>query len=549
MRTAATAFVDGLVAHGVDHVFCVPGESYLQILDALLDAPSIRVITCRHEAAAANMAEAYGKLTGRPGLCLVTRGPGASHGMIGIHTAQHDQTPMIMLIGQAPSSHRLRGAFQEMNYEAVFASMTKWVAEVNAPDRMTELLDRAFSAAVSPRSGPVVLSVPEDMLDGAAGAEVSAPSAIRDPAPNQEDIATLTRLLADAKRPLIILGGARWTQAALMDVRLFAETWRVPVATSFRRKDYFNNDHGNYIGELGLATNPAMDQIVKDADLLIAIGARLSDVATGGFMRISQAEARKRLVHVHADPSELGKVYRPLLAMQAGLAGAASAFRALPCTVQEESTWLRQCRSQYEAHSRPLKVRGAVNLSEIFSNLAALCPDEPIVANGAGNFAAWLHRFHKHRSFGTQLAPTSGAMGYGLPAGLAAKFLFPDRTCIAVEGDGGALMAIQELATAVQFKAAVILIVIDNGAYGTIRMHQSRHYPGRVSATTLSNPDFVALARAFGAEAWRITRTEEFAPAFKAARASGGPCLLHVVTSLEDIAPGLALENETIVQA
>jgi acetolactate synthase I/II/III large subunit len=540
--TAAECLVGVLLAQGVTHVFCVPGESYLAVLDALADVRDrIQVVACRHEAGAANMAVAHGKLTGRPGICMVTRGPGATHASIGVHTARQDSAPMILFVGQVGRDHRDREAFQEIDYRAVFGPLAKWAVEIDDPRRVTELVQRAFSTAVQGRAGPVVVALPEDML----GEKVpSAPIAAVAPALSAPDGAFLDALagrLNKADRPLMILGGTGWSGPSLDALAGWAGRAGLPVALSFRRKDLLDNGHPCYAGDLGLGPNPKLIERVRRADLILTVGARLGENPTQGYSLFTREETARKLVHIHPGAEEIGRVWPPALAAVATCSAAALALAdiALP-----EGLWkarAARARADVDAFTRPVPVKGRVNLSEVFAHLSRALPADAIVCNGAGNFAAWLHRFYRHRRFGTQLAPTSGAMGFGVPAAVAAKITAPDREVVAVAGDGDFLMTGQELATAAQYGAAVIFMVIDNGSYGTIRMHQERDYPGRVIATDLANPDFAAYARAFGAWATRVDDTAAFPEALRLARAAGGPALIHLKTEVRDIAPGRTL--------
>ena len=541
MPTVAVRLVAALAAQGVDHVFCVPGESYLSVLDALYDVSSIQVVTCRHEGAAANMAEAHGKLTGRPGICMVTRGPGATHASIGVHTAEQDSTPMILFIGQIARGHRGRGAFQEVDYGQMFGKAAKLVLELNEPDRVEEIIRRAFATALNGRRGPVVVSLPEDVLD-----EVSERTGFNkrvEAARIGLDGATLARIgerLRAASRPLLLLGGSGWSEAAATRLRDWAERLDLPIMLSFRRKALIDNAHPCYVGDLGLGTNPALAARVRDADLLIAIGARLGENPTAGYSLLDEALTAERLVHIHPDPAEIERVWPAAIAAVADADAAADGLASLDIE-RRWPEWRAAARADWEAFTRPIATTGAVNLSEVFATLRAALPDDAIVCNGAGNYAAWLHRFFPCRGFATQLAPTSGAMGYGLPAAIAAKIVLPSREVVALAGDGCFLMVAQELATAMRYGAAVIVIVVDNGAYGTIRMHQERHFPFRTMATDLTNPDFVAYARSFGIDGYLVERTDQFASALAAARAGDGAALIHIRTDIEDIAPGVRL--------
>jgi acetolactate synthase-1/2/3 large subunit len=530
-----------LVAHGVDRVFCVPGESYLSVLDALYDRPEIQVVAGRHEAGAANMASAHARLTGQVGVCFVTRGPGASHAMIGVHTAQQDSVPILLFIGQVARGHAEREAFQEIEYRRLFAPVAKWAAQIELPGRVQEFVRRGFAVAAAGRQGPVVLALPEDMLDEAVDAEPAGPAPRAAAAPAPEAVAELAVRLDRAKSPLLLLGGTGWTEAALLDVRGFVERFDLPVATAFRRKDLFDNNHPNYAGELALSADPALVKRLQQSDLVLALGTRLGDPTTGGYERLSVEQARRTLVHMHPSAEELGRVYPPAQGIVASVAEAASALTELPGK-RSFGEVARAARAAYDAYIAPVGVGGSVNLSEVFGWLSNELADDAIVTNGAGNYAGWLHRFYQHRRFRTQLAPTNGAMGYGLPAALAAKLAFPDRSVVAVAGDGCFLMASAEFATELQYGVAIVVLVVDNGSYGTIRMHQERDFPGRTVATDLKNPDFAAYARAFGGYGATVTRTAEFAEAFRAAVASGLPAIVTLKTELADIAPGRRLQ-------
>ena len=539
-HTAARRLVETLVMNGIDRVFCVPGESYLAVLDALADVRDrIEVIACRHEAGAANMAEAYGKLTGRPGVCMVTRGPGATHASIGVHTAHQDSTPMILFVGQIALADRGRGAFQEVDYREVFGGLAKWATEIESPGRTVEVVERAFATALQGRMGPVVVALPEDILHEDGGPAPVRPVTPAKAAPDPAFVDEVRERLSKAERPLLVLGGSGWTDAATTAVADWSERLGLPLALSFRRKDLVANDRSNYAGDLGLGCNPKLTARVKAADLILAIGARLGENPTQGYTLLDRARTAETLIHSHPGPEELGRVWTPLLAAAADNSLAALALSQ----IDPGRTWGAEAaaaRADYEAFIRPVEVTGAVNMSAVIRHLAEALPDDAVVTNGAGNFAAWLHRFHRHRARRTQLAPTSGAMGYGYPAAVAAKSVHPGREVICIAGDGDFLMTGQEMATAVQYGINAVVVVVDNGTYGTIRMHQETHYPGasRTIATDLRNPDFVAWAEAFGAFGVRCERTEDFPAALAAARNAGRPALVHLITSAEDIAPG-----------
>jgi acetolactate synthase I/II/III large subunit len=532
--TGARLLVDALDANGVTRVFCVPGESYLAVLDALYDVKErIETIVCRHEAAAANMAEAAGKLTGKPGIAFVTRGPGATHAAIGVHTAFQDSSPMILLIGQVARDQMDREAFQEIDYRRMFGQMAKWVAQIDDARRVPEYLSHAFHVATSGRPGPVVLALPEDMLSDAfpaADAQSIAPAAQRVQAsPSAAQIAQLRTLLANAKRPFVIAGGHGWTREACADLQRFVENWRLPVGLAFRFQDTLNNDHPNYAGDVGLGVNPALAQRIREADVLLALGPRLGEATTAGYALLDIPKTKQTLIHVHQGAEELGRVYAADLPIVSGLPEIASMLAALegPAACAWDGS-ADEAHCAYLAWREPRPMPGDVQLGEVIQQLRARLPDDAIVANGAGNYATWLHRHFAYRHFRSQLAPTSGAMGYGVPAAIAAKSLYPARTVVALAGDGCFMMSAQEIATAMQYGLAVVFIVVNNGHYGTIRMHQERHYPGRVHGTQLTNPDFAAFAQAFGAHGEVVESTAAFLPALERALEAGRPAVIEI---------------------
>lgn len=539
-QTAARHLVDALVMNGVTHVFCVPGESYLAVLDALYDVrDKIQLIVCRHEASAANMAEAYGKLTGKPGIVMVTRGPGATQGAVGVHTGFQDSTPMIMFIGQVARNMLDREAFQEIDYRQMFGPVVKWSSEIDVAARAGEYVNRAFATAQNGRRGPVVLALPEDMLTEEAECEILPPAPLAMAAPDERALERLREHLGGAERPFLLVGGGGWTHDAVRDLQIFVQATGIPVGASFRSKDLFDNLHPQYAGDVGIGPNPKLVDRLKRSDLVIAFGPRLGEMTTGGYELFKAPLAAQPLIHIHPGADELGRVYTPILAINAAPETMARALAAEPWTLDE--SWLQQAyeaHSEFETYSRPVAVGEGVNLSEVFAWLDKNLPADAIMCNGAGNYAAWLHRFYRHKSFKTQLAPTSGAMGYGFPAALAAKTVYPRRDVICAAGDGCFMMASNELATAVQYRLDVITIVSNNSIYGTIRMHQEREYPTRVSGTDLKNPDFAAYARSFGAFGATVTKAEDFPAAYAEAKASGLPAVLDLKTSANDIAPG-----------
>jgi len=542
-RTGGQALVEALKVHGATHAFCVPGESYLAVLDALYGAKDdIRLITCRQEGGAANMAEAYGKLTGKPGICFVTRGPGATNASIGVHTAFQDSTPMILFVGQAAQSHLDREAFQEVDFKAMFTPLAKWAAEIRDADRIPEYVARAFHTATSGRPGPVVLSLPEDVLAGMTSVPPTRPYHATEPQASREILRRVHAMIMRAGEPFLILGGPGWNRDAIADIRKYAETLDLPVVTSFRAKDRFDNNHDNYCGDMGIGADPTLVARLEASDLLVVVGARLGEMTTNGYTRLQAPTPKQALIHVHPDPDELNRVYQADLAICSSVSSFARL--AAEATAPVRVPWRilrRDTRAQYEKFVRPVEAPGDVNPSEIFAWLSQRLPADAIVANGAGNYAGWLHRFFRYRGYPTLLGPTSGAMGYGVPAAIAAKLLHPERIVVAAAGDGCFLMNGQELATAVQYKLPIVILVFDNGMYGTIRMHQEREYPEHVIGTALENPDFAALARAYGAHGYRVTKTSDFAPAFEDAVRAGGPALLHIRVDPEAIAPATTL--------
>ena len=538
LRTGGQILVDCLRLHGVDMVFCVPGESYLATLDAFHDVhDSIRLIACRQEGGAANMAEAWGKMTGRPGIAFATRGPGAANASIGLHTARQDSTPLILFVGQVARGMTEREAFQEVDFRRMFGQMTKWVAQIDDPARIPEMVGRAFQTATSGRPGPVVLALPEDMQTERAGAADGAPFRPVQAHPGAGDMDRLRDMLDVARRPLLLVGGGGWSAGACDDLQAFAEAFDLPVAAAFRRQDLFDNRRPNYAGVVGLGIDPKLKARLDETDLLVAVGPQLGEIVSGGYAYFTFPKPRQRFVHVAAGVGELGKVYQADLAINAGMAEFCAAARALSPSRGDWAEWTKSARADYLAFSTAGGMPGAVNYSAIIAWLSDTLPENAVIANGAGNFSIWVHRFFRYKRYGTQLAPQSGAMGYGVPAGVAAGIRHPDRIVVSVSGDGCFLMNGQELATAAQQNVAVVFIVVNNGIYGTIRMHQERHYPGRPSGTDLANPDFAALARSYGAHGETVRRTEEFAPAFERARAAHGPALIELAMDPEAVLP------------
>ncbi|WP_353153101.1 thiamine pyrophosphate-binding protein [Pollutimonas bauzanensis] len=544
-RMGGHILVDQLIAQGVKHVFCVPGESYLAVLDGLHDA-AIQVTVCRQEGGAAMMADAHGKLTGEPGICMVTRGPGASNALAGVHIAMQDSTPMILFVGQIERGMREREAFQEMDYRAVFGTQAKWVTEIDQVDRIPEIISRAFHVATSGRPGPVVIALPEDMLVEYTEAADAPHYDVIDSAPTAAQLDTLAQQLANAKRPIAILGGTRWNQAAVDQFAEFATRYQLPVAVQFRRQMLFSVDHPSFIGDVGLGGNPELMAYIKDADLILLVGGRMSEIASQSYTLLDIPVPSQTLVHVYPDAGELNRVYRADLAINVSPASFAQAVATLqPSQPAAWSADLDRIRASYLAWTDPQTIThpGTLQMGQVMSYLRSALPDDAIMCNGAGNYATWLHRFHRFTRYGTQLAPTSGSMGYGLPAAVGAKRIDPSKTVICFAGDGCFMMHGQEFATAVQYQLPIIVILIDNGMYGTIRMHQELHYPARLSATALQNPDFAAYALAFGGHGERVETTEQFAPAFERAIASQKPAILHCLIDPETISPSTTLEK------
>ncbi len=542
--TGGQVLVRELMTHGARLAFGVPGESYLAVLDALVDQPDFRFITCRQEGGAAMMAEAHGKLTGEPGICFVTRGPGATSASAGVHVAFQDSTPMILFIGQVARDMIEREAFQEIDYRRMYGQLAKWVAQIDDPARIPEYLSRAFYTATSGRPGPVVLALPEEILTQKTAAPLGRAYKRVVTRPGERDLGELRETLGGAQRPFVILGGGGWTANARIAFQSFAEANNLPVGCSFRCQDYFDNDHPNYAGHVGIGIDRKLKARIQESDLLLVVGARLGEITTGGYSLIDIPVPKQKLIHVHAGAEELGRVYSPDVAINASPNAFAKAARDLvPVTRRPWDDWTAAARADYLAWSQPLKVPGEMQMAEVVAWLDQALPKDAIFCNGAGNYAAWVNRFRRYRHYRSQLAPTSGSMGYGLPAALAAKAARPDRRVICFAGDGCYLMHGQELATAVQYGLDVIIIVVNNGIYGTIRMHQERDYPARVSGTSLANPDFAAYARAFGAWGERVTRSADFADAFQRALDAGGPALLELALDPDVLTPQKTLSE------
>ncbi|MDN5928389.1 MAG: thiamine pyrophosphate-binding protein [Hyphomicrobiales bacterium] len=544
MKTGGQLIVEALEANGVDRLYCVPGESYLAVLDALHDS-KIKTIVCRQEGGAAMMADTYGRLTGRPGICFVTRGPGATNASAGIHIARQDSIPMILFIGQIARKARDREAFQEVDYRAFYGSVAKWVTEIDDPARILELVTRAFATATSGRPGPVVIALPEDVLTEEAQAPAAQAFTPVETTLGQAEMAALEELLGNAKKPFAILGGTRWSEQAVGDFRKAAENWALPVGCSFRRQMLFDHLHPNFAGDVGIGPNPKLAQRIKESDVVLLVGGRLGEMPSSDYTLLKSPYPDQKLVHVHPDTSELGRVYRPTLAINASPIAFAAAFatrkpKAAPAWADDTAA-MHQSYLQWS--TPPETGPGPVLMGPIMKYLESVLPEDAVITNGAGNYATWIHRFYRFRRFGTQAAPTSGSMGFGTPAAVAAKQLHPNRLVIAFAGDGCFMMNGQEFATAVQYDVPIIVIVVNNGIYGTIRMHQEREYPGRVSGTKLNNPDFAALARAYGGHGETVERTEDFAPAFERARKAGKPTIIEIRLDPEAITPTRTLTD------
>ena len=539
-RTGGQVLVDQLIVHGVKQLFCVPGESYLAALDALHDA-KVEVTICRQEGGATMMAEAQGKLTGEPGICFVTRGPGATNASAGIHIAHQDSTPLIVFVGQVARGMLDREAFQELDYGAVFGTMAKWVVEIDDAKRLPELVSRAFHVATSGRPGPVVIALPEDMLTDMVQVADAKPYSVTEIHPGADALRELKARLDKAERPVLIIGGSRWNEQAVRDTVTFAEQWQLPVYCSFRRQMLFPATHANYGGDLGLGVNPKLLARIKASDLVIVLGGRLSEIPSQGFELFDIPMPQMDMVHIHADANELGRIYHAAQSINATPQAMTAALAQLgkPTAQPKWAQHTADAHAEYQAWSDPsqIQIPGNLQMGEIMGHLREVLPADTIFCNGAGNFATWVHRFWPFTTFASQLAPTSGSMGYGPPAGVGAKRLWPEREVVIFAGDGDFLMHGQEFATAIQYQLPVIVVILDNAMYGTIRMHQEREYPGRVSGTELKNPDFSAYAKAFGGHGERVERTEEFAPALARARASGLPSILHCFIDPEAITP------------
>ena len=548
-RCGGHVLADALVGQGCDLAFCVPGESYLPLLDGLYaHRETVRVITCRHESAAANAADAYGKLTGRPGVCMVTRGPGATQAAVGVHTASQDSTPFLLLVGQVARHMRGREAFQEIDCAAVFGSMAKGVFEIDDPQRIPEIVASAYSLALGGRQGPVVISLPEDVLSDAVEDEpAAAPRTVaRQPAADPADVARLRELLQRAERPIVLAGGGPWDREACRHLSDWAAACTLPVAASFRRQDVLDNASSAYVGDVGLGVNPALAQRLRDCDLFIALGPRLTEIETQGYTVPEPPVAPQMLVHAHPDPREVGRVYQPALGIVAGMPALAAALDAQARVAGGRwAQWTASARADYENWSALPEAGDRLDLGAAIAVLREVLPADTVYCNGAGNYTVWVHRFTRYRRWGTQLAPQSGAMGYGIPAALTAQLVHPDRRVVAFAGDGCFQMCGQELATMVAEDLPVIVVVANNGMLGTIRMHQERRFPGRVMATDLVNPRFDELARAYGAHGERVERAEDVLGAVQRARDSRRPALIELICDPDALTPSASLSALT----
>jgi acetolactate synthase-1/2/3 large subunit len=543
-RTGGEILVDQLLVQGVEHVFCVPGESYLAALDAFHDRP-IALTVCRQEGGATMAAEAIAKVTGRPGVVFVTRGPGATNASPGIHIARQDSTPLVVFVGQVARRMREREAFQELDYRAVFGTVAKWATEIDDPARIPEIVSRAFHTACNGRPGPVVVALPEDVLSERAATPDAPPYEPVETWPGTPEVQKLEALLSAAKAPIVLVGGSRWSQAACASLARFAERFAIPVATTFRRTHLIDTEHPSYAGDVGLGINPKLLSRIKASDLILLIGGRLGEIPSQSYSLLDIPGPRQTLVHVHPGAEELGRVYRPHLAIHAAPTAFASALDRLqpPAPIP----WRAETKAAHDDYlawtEKATPQPGGVNLGEIVVWLRQNLPQDAFITTGAGNFSAWVHRFYRFHRFGTHIGPTSGSMGYGVPAALGLKRAFPQRTVVCFAGDGDFLMNGQEFATAVQYDVPFIVLVVDNGTYGTIRMHQEREYPTRVVATDLRNPDFTAYAKAFGGFGVTVDKTADFPAAFRAAEKSGKPAIVHLKVDANASTPGLTLEG------
>jgi len=545
MRHGGKILSDQLLKLGVRRVFSVPGESFLAALDGLYDS-GIQNVVCRHEGGAAMMAEAHGKMTGQPGVCFVTRGPGACNASAGVHVAMQDSTPMVLFVGQIDTRHRDRETFQEVDYQAMFGGLAKWVAEVGDTDRLPEYIARAFRVATSGRPGPVVLALPENKLSAEADVPDFAGAVGVIDRGDHAMFGMMVDKLRQAEKPLVVVGGSQWSRKSAGFLASFAQTTGVPVVTGFRRQDYIDNRHASYVGDLNVGVNPRLARRVQDADCLLLLGTRFGDIETQGYTLVDPADPGKVILHCHADAGEIGRVYGADVGIAVG--GRSAIFNLWQC-VKDEAPWERfgawtaAARADYELWVTPQESPGAVKQEEVVRWLSQTLPEDAVLTNGAGNYAAWLHRYFVYKGYGTQLAPTSGSMGYGFPAAVSASLEYPERTVVCLAGDGCFQMTLNEMSTAVQHGAKPIVIVMNNGRYGTIRMHQEKTYPGRVAGTELANPDYAALARAYGGHGEVVTTQDQFAGAFQRAQDSGTVAVIEVVLDRDVLSTGASLSD------
>ena len=543
-RTGGEILLDALRTHGTDRIFSVPGESCLPFLEALRTDPTIDLVICRHEAGAAHMAEADGKMTGRPGVCLVSRGPGAMQAAVGIHMAQQNSTPQIVIVGQVPREFRGREAFQEMNYTSVFADMTKWVTEIADARQIPEIVSRAFHVATNGRPGPVVLSIPEDVFEDIREVEDLPRFYMSEPGPTPEALSAVRRFLEKAQRPLMVVGGTGWTTQACSDIVAFAEANDLPIVAAFRAQDIVDNRHANVVGSLGFAISPALKARFNECDLLLVVGDRLGEPSTQAYSLIEAPVPKQTLVHVYPGAEELGRVYRATLPIHSGVAAYAAAARQMPAIPSPRwAAWRATAREDFVRYQAPLSRNSDIDLSCIVAQVRDALPDDAIITNGAGNYAGWVGRFFQFRDRGTQLAPQGGSMGYGFPAAIAAKLRHPERTVVAFAGDGCFLMAATEFATAMQRQVPVVVIVVNNRMYGAIRAHQERAYPGRPVGTDLHNPDFADFARSFGGFGAIVEKTKDFPAAFERAMAAKCPAIIELRVDPEELSPGITVAS------
>ena len=541
MRSAAKILVDQLVIQGVDTVFCVPGESFLAVLDALVDEPRIRLVTCRHEGGAAMMAEAWGKLTGRPGVVFASRAPGTTNASAGLHIAAQDSTPMILFIGQNPRNVMGREAFQEVDYRQMLHTQSKMVIQIEDAGRVSEFVTRAFQVAISGRPGPVVIALPEDMLTDEADVVDGRRAEVPMGDPHPATVTAVLDVLKEAKRPMLMIGGGDWDDGDCAALRQFVEASGIPCCATFRRQDKLSNDHPNYVGEIGLGANPKLVKRIKDADVFLVLGARLGDIGTNGYDIMDSPTPRQRFIHVYPDGNEIGHVYQPELGVVSRPGRFARALAEQSFNAPDWSEHTMAARKDFEDWTAPRKVPGAIQMCDVVKWLDDHMPDETVYTNGAGNFTVWLHRFHRYRSRNTQVAPVSGSMGYGFPAAIAAALHAPNAPVICFAGDGDFQMTLNELATAVELGVKVRVLVLNNGMLATIRMHQERNYPGRVSGTDIGGPNFVELAHSYGAFGERVEATADFASAWARADAFDGPAVLELMIDPEAISPAMSL--------